>query len=60
MTYLGALHTGTHTYQNTLPRLKAPKGTLGVDLVGELPFHEDTLSIFLQHGHTDGATAEGH
>ena len=33
---------------------------LGVDLVGELPFHEDTLPIFLQHSHPDGAAAEGH
>lgn len=57
---MGALHTGDHTYQNTPARLKAPEGTLCVDLVSELPFHEDTLSILFQHGHSDGATAKGH
>lgn len=57
---MGALHTGDHTYQNTPARLKAPEGILGVDLVSELPFHEDTLSILFQHGHSDGTTAKGH
>ena len=50
----------THTHQDTLPGFKAPEGALSVDLVGELPFHEDTLPIFLQHSHPDGAAAEGH
>lgn len=49
-----------HTYQNALPGFKAPEGALGVDLVGELSFHEDALPVFLQHGHPDGAAAEGH
>lgn len=49
-----------HTHQDTLPGFEAPEGALGVDLVGELPFHEDTLPIFLQHSHPDGGAAEGH
>lgn len=52
--------TDTHTHQDALARLQAPQGALSVDLVRELPFHEDVLPILLQHSHPDGAAAQGH
>ena len=47
-------------YQNTLPWLQAPEGTLRVDLVGEFPFHEDALAAPLQHRYANRATADIH
>ena len=47
-------------YQDALPRLQAPEGTLRVDLVGELPLHEDALAAPLQHRHANGAAADIH
>lgn len=47
-------------YQNALPWLQAPEGTLRVDLVCELPLHEHTLAAPLQHCHADCAAADIH
>lgn len=53
--------TGTdRPYQNALPRLQAPEGTLCVDLVGEFPFHEDVLAAPLQHRYANRAAADIH
>lgn len=49
-----------HPYQNALPWLQAPEGTLCVDLVGEFPFHEDTLTAPLQHRYANCAVADIH
>lgn len=48
------------SYQHTLPRLQAPEGVLCVNLVGELPFHQNALSIALLKGYTQPATADLH
>lgn len=49
-----------HPYQNTLPWLQAPEGTLCVDLVGEFTLHEDALAAPFQHRYANRAAADIH